>query len=104
MSKKNKAVSAAPKTPLMRTAEPYLWIAPSIILMSIFIIIPIFYVFKMSMSKITKAGLIKGFAPLQCCHFASAVSAIKCTGVGARESVPTMETTKQFLEEKGYEL
>lgn len=50
------------------------------------------------------AGLIKGFAPLQCCHFASAVSAIKCTGVGARESVPTMETAKQFLEEKGYEL
>ncbi|MBR2484060.1 MAG: sugar ABC transporter permease [Oscillospiraceae bacterium] len=30
--------------------------------MSIFIIVPIFYVFKMSMSKITKAGLIKGFA------------------------------------------
>ena len=29
--------------------------------MSIFIIIPIFYVFKMSMSKITKAGLMKGF-------------------------------------------
>ena len=46
---------------LGRTLEPYVWIAPSIILMSIFIIIPIFYVFKMSMSKITKAGLIKGF-------------------------------------------
>ena len=46
---------------LGRTVEPYLWIAPSIILMSIFIIIPIFYVFKMSVSKITKAGLIKGF-------------------------------------------
>ena len=46
---------------LGRTLEPYVWIAPSIILMSIFIIIPIFYVFKMSMSKITKAGLMKGF-------------------------------------------
>ena len=46
---------------LGRTLEPYVWIAPSIILMSIFIIIPIFFVFKMSMSKITKAGQIKGF-------------------------------------------
>ncbi len=50
------------------------------------------------------AALIKGFAPYQCCCFASAVSALKCTGVGARESVPGMETVKHFLEEKGYEL
>ena len=51
------------KTPryLLRRTEPYLWILPSIILMSIFIIIPIGYVFRMSVSKITKAGLIKGF-------------------------------------------
>ena len=41
--------------------EPYIWIAPSVILMAVFIIVPIFYVFKMSMSKITKAGQIKGF-------------------------------------------
>ena len=41
--------------------EPYLWILPSIILMSIFIIVPIGYVFRMAFSKITKAGLIKGF-------------------------------------------
>ena len=41
--------------------EPYLWILPSIILMSIFIIVPIGFVFRMSVSKITKAGLIKGF-------------------------------------------
>ena len=46
---------------LVRTLEPYVWISPSIILMSIFIIIPIFFVFRMSVSKITKAGLIKGF-------------------------------------------
>ena len=46
---------------LANTLEPYIWIAPSIILMSIFIIIPIFFVFRMSVSKITKAGLIKGF-------------------------------------------
>ena len=50
---------------LLRTAEPYLWILPSIILMSIFIIVPIGYVFRMSVSKITKAGLIKGFIGLE---------------------------------------
>ena len=62
MSKKNKAVGAAPKTPLMRTAEPYLWIAPSIILMSIFIIIPIFTVFRMAFSEVSRTGKIRGFA------------------------------------------
>ena len=45
-----------------RTVEPYIWILPSIILMAIFIIVPIFYVFKMSVSEVSKAGLIKGFA------------------------------------------
>ena len=44
--------------------EPYIWIAPSVILMSIFILIPIFFVFRMAFSKITKAGLIKGFCGL----------------------------------------
>ena len=48
------------KKPLRKT-EPYLWILPSIVLMVVFIIVPIFNVFKMSMSRITKAGLIKGF-------------------------------------------
>lgn len=41
--------------------EPYIWILPSIILMSVFIIVPIFYVFRMAMSEISKAGIIKGF-------------------------------------------
>lgn len=50
------------------------------------------------------AGIIKGFEPLKCCHFSSAVSALKCTGVGARESVPGFETVKEFLKENGYEL
>ena len=47
---------------LQRKAEPYLWILPSIILMAIFIVIPIGYVFYMSVSDISKAGLVKGFA------------------------------------------
>lgn len=50
------------------------------------------------------AGLMKGFDPYKCCHFASAVSALKCTGVGARESVPTFECVKKYMEENGYEL
>ena len=45
---------------LLNKAEPYLWILPSIILMSIFIIIPIGFVFRMSISQVTKAGLVKG--------------------------------------------
>ncbi|MBR5293041.1 MAG: sugar ABC transporter permease [Clostridia bacterium] len=52
------------KRKTLQTAEPYLWILPSIILMCIFIVIPIFYVFKMSLSDISKAGVIKGFAGL----------------------------------------
>ena len=46
---------------LQSTAEPYLWILPSVILMAIFIVIPIGFVFRMAFSQITKAGLIKGF-------------------------------------------
>lgn len=45
-----------------RSAEPYLWILPSVILMAIFIIVPIFYVFKMAMSDVSKTGKIRGFA------------------------------------------
>lgn len=50
------------------------------------------------------AGVIKGFDYIKSCHFASAVSAIKCTGVGARESVPSFDTVKEYLKENGYEL
>ncbi len=51
------------KTPryLLRRTEPYLWILPSIVLMFIFIIIPIFSVFRMAFSRVTKTGLIKEF-------------------------------------------
>lgn len=42
--------------------EPYIWIMPSVLLMSVFILVPIFYVFRMAFSEISKAGRIKGFA------------------------------------------
>lgn len=37
----------------------------------------------------------------KCCIFASAVSALKCMGVGARESVPEFEDVIYFLKERG---
>ena len=46
---------------LLNKAEPYLWILPSIILMTIFIIIPIGFVFRMAFSHVTKTGLVKEF-------------------------------------------
>ena len=47
---------------VFRKIEPYIWIAPSIILMAIFIVIPIISVFKSAFSNISKAGVNKGFA------------------------------------------
>ena len=38
------------------------------------------------------------------CVFSSAVSALKCTKVGAREGVPTYDETINFLKENDYEL
>ena len=60
---------------LLNKAEPYLWILPSIILMFIFIIIPIGFVFRMAFSKVTKAGLVKGFIGLG--NFTKVVSSAK---------------------------
>ena len=79
MSRKTSAV-AAPKNArtlndrkkAYNLMEPYIWIAPSVILMSIFIIVPIFFVFRMALSKVTRAGLIKGFTGLE--NFISVVN------------------------------
>jgi len=50
------------------------------------------------------AAVCKGYGYLKCCHFSSAVSGLKCTGVGARESVPSFEKVKEYMKENGYEL
>lgn len=58
---------ASPRLPnpgskrFFRTIEPYIWIAPSVILMAIFIVTPIFKVFQLSMNKVTRGGKLKGF-------------------------------------------
>lgn len=49
-------------------------------------------------------GIMQGYDYLKCCHFSSAVSALKCTGVGSRQSVPDFETVKKYMKENGYEL
>ncbi len=48
------------------------------------------------------AGMIFGYTYEQCCHFASAVSALKCTGMGARESVPERSAVMELLRRNGY--
>ncbi len=50
------------------------------------------------------AAMVKGYSYQDACLFASAVSALKCTGVGARESVPEEESVYAFLTERGFPL
>ena len=50
------------------------------------------------------AAVCKGYGYLKSCHFSSAVSGLKCTGIGARESVPSFEKVKEYMKENGYEL
>ncbi len=45
--------------------EPYVWLLPSIILIAVFVLFPIFIVFKLSFSEISKAGVIGGFVGFQ---------------------------------------
>ena len=44
-----------------RKWEPYVWLLPSILLISIFVVFPILSVFKLSFSEISKAGVVGGF-------------------------------------------
>lgn len=48
-------------------------------------------------------ALIRGFSLKASCHFASATSALKCSGFGARESVPSFLETMEYLRRNGYE-
>ena len=45
----------------LRLVEPYIWMAPSIVLMCVMIILPIITVFRLSVSEISRAGRVKGF-------------------------------------------
>lgn len=48
------------------------------------------------------AGYVKGMNVLKAAQFASAVAALKCTNVGARQGIPAYEEIIKFLREKGY--
>ena len=52
--------------------EPYLWLLPSILLMTVFVVFPILIVFKQAFSEISKAGIVGGFVGLD--NFREAVS------------------------------
>ena len=47
-------------------------------------------------------AVTKGYNAMKAAVFSSAVSALKCTKVGAREAVPTFCETVKFLKECGY--
>lgn len=46
-------------------------------------------------------AVTKGFSYRQACIFSSAVSALKCTKIGARSAVPAYSETVKFLKERG---
>jgi len=58
--------------PIRHKWEPYVWLLPSLILMSVFVVFPIIIVFKLSLSEISKAGIVGGFN-----HFANFRAAFK---------------------------
>ena len=47
-------------------------------------------------------AVTKGFDYYKACVFSSAVSALKCTKVGARKGVPNYKTVIEFLKESGH--
>jgi len=56
-----------------RKWEPYVWLLPSILLMTIFVIFPICIVFRLAFSEISKAGIVGDFIGFQ--NFIDAVNA-----------------------------
>ncbi|MBQ4143440.1 MAG: hypothetical protein IJD43_08205 [Thermoguttaceae bacterium] len=47
-------------------------------------------------------ALTRGWDFYRCAVFSSAVSALKCTKIGARAAVPTLEEVRVFLQERGW--
>jgi len=50
---------------LMGAIEPYIWLTPSVILMVVMILIPIYTVFQISFSEVGRTGKIKGYNGIQ---------------------------------------
>jgi ribokinase len=47
-------------------------------------------------------GLLKGWGIEDTIRFASATAALKCTKVGGRSGIPTLDETLKFLAEQGF--
>jgi multiple sugar transport system permease protein len=60
----NEGGSALNTILVRRKWEPYLWLLPSVLLMTVFVIFPILIVFKLSFSEISKSGLVGDFVGL----------------------------------------
>lgn len=45
----------------LKKVQPYFWLLPSIIMMTVFIMVPILTVFRISFSEVGRTGKIKGF-------------------------------------------
>lgn len=58
---------------MKRKWEPYLWLLPSFLLMTIFVVFPIVIVFSLAFSEISKAGVVGGFVGWK--NFVDAVTA-----------------------------
>lgn len=58
---------------IKRKWEPYLWLLPSFLLMTVFVVFPIVIVFSLAFSEISKAGVVGGF--IGWTNFVDAVSA-----------------------------
>ena len=49
------------KRTLGKKIEPYLWLLPSVILMAVFVVFPIAIVFRLSLSEVSKSGIVVDF-------------------------------------------
>lgn len=49
------------KRTLGKKIEPYLWLLPSVILMVVFVVFPIAIVFRLSLSEVSKSGIVGDF-------------------------------------------
>ena len=54
-------VSVNQKKRRLQAVRPYVWLLPSILMMSIFILLPIITVFRVSFSEVGRTGKIQGF-------------------------------------------
>ena len=53
------------KHPALKKAEPYVWMAPSILLMVVMIVVPVITVFQLSVTDVGRSGKLKGFNGLE---------------------------------------